>query len=290
MSWDKDLDVKMSSESEKSIGGLKRLWRSFADNYIPSSTSVIYEGDSVFHHITITEKDGIRTLHFGERAQESETSICLSNPESPIFEYPGMFFLALALTPKNKNILMLGLGGGYIPNIFRKYLKDHHLTVIEVDPLVVELAGIYFGFEAGDNVKLVINDGLEFLLKAENSYYDQIWLDAFNGNYIPEHLCHPDFLAIVKLKLAPEGLAVQNLHQAIWNHYHLQIRDTIKVFNQQPLLLSGTRSSNTVCMSINSDDNELPSDIDSIIAKVKGFGRKVGPYDLTEEAQKLTKN
>ncbi|MDR2386326.1 MAG: hypothetical protein LBE80_01910, partial [Deltaproteobacteria bacterium] len=97
---------------------LKNLTKSFSSN----GSKVIFEGDSSFHHVTITEKDGVRTLHLGPEARESQTSISLSSPDTPIFEYPGMVFLGLALTPKNKNILMLGLGGGFIPNLFKKYL------------------------------------------------------------------------------------------------------------------------------------------------------------------------
>ncbi|MDR2301585.1 MAG: fused MFS/spermidine synthase [Deltaproteobacteria bacterium] len=264
---------------------LKNLTKSFSSN----GSKVIYEGDSAFHHITITEKDGVRTLHLGPEARESQTSISLAKPETPIFEYPGMVFLGLALTQKNKNILMLGLGGGFIPNLFKKYLKDHNLTIVELDPLIVELAGTYFGFEAGENVKVILGDGLEFVAAAQEASYDQIWLDAFNGHYIPPHMCNSDFLAMVKLKLVEEGLCVQNLHQTAWLYYQTQIEDTARIFSQTPLLLSGTRSANTICMSLNSEFLDWPPDTQQIIARVKTFQTKVGPYILTEEAQKTMK-
>lgn len=265
------------------------LWRGLTSNFSQSHPGVIFEGDSKYHHITIADKSGVRTLYLGPAAEEAETSVLLANPEAPIFEYPGLFFLALALTPRNKNILMLGLGGGFIPRLFSKYLKDHHLTVVEVDPLVAELARTYFGFEQGDNVKLVISDGLEFISKAANSHYDQIWLDAFNGNYIPDHLSSTDFLVMVKMKLVEEGLLVQNLHQTAWIHYQMQLKETVMIFSQPPLLFSGTRCANTVSMSINSETIPLPSKTEAIIAKVKAFQPRVGPYDLTEEAQKVMK-
>jgi spermidine synthase len=279
----------MSDEPEIKHGWLRPLWQGLTKWNKADSPEVIYEGDSEYHHITITEKDGIRTLRFGADAQEAETSVSVANPDSPIFEYPGMFFLGLALTPKNKNILMLGLGGGYIPNIFKKYLKDHNLTVVEVDPMVAELASVYFGFETGGNVRLVISDGLEFVARSPASSYDQIWLDAFNGNYIPSHLCDHDFLAMVKLKLVEDGLAIQNLHQTAWLHFQSQLQHTVRVFNQKPLLFSGTRSANTVSMSLNSALEEIPLSQEAIVAKIKAFRPKVGPYALADEALKLVR-
>jgi spermidine synthase len=182
---------------------------------------------------------------------------------------------------------MLGLGGGFIPNLFKKYLKNHQLTVIEVDPLIAELASIYFGFEPGENVKLVINDGFEFIAKAQNGSYDQIWLDAFNGDYIPDHMRSADFLAMIKLKLVSEGLAVQNLHQTAWLQYRFQLEDTVRVFNKAPRLFAGARSGNTFSMSLNSDTVELPTTTVGLLTKIKAFQPKVGPYDLAEEAKKL---
>jgi spermidine synthase len=254
-----------------------------------SEPKIIFEGDSDYHHVTITDKDGIRTLHLGPEAREAETSISLANPEAPIFEYPGLFFLGLALTPKNKNILMLGLGGGYIPKLFQKYLTDHRLTVIEVDPLIAELAETYFGFTPANNVELVLGDGFEFVARAENGSYDQIWLDAFNGNYIPAHMCTKDFLAMVKLKLADGGLAIQNLHQTAWLSFKVQLGETTEVFNQAPLLFAGVRSANTVSMSLNSDTPKWPLNAKGLAAKIKAFRTHVGPYVLTDEANKLIK-
>ncbi|MDR2367332.1 MAG: fused MFS/spermidine synthase [Deltaproteobacteria bacterium] len=279
----------MTEEPKKKLSGLSQIWRGFANTFSKNDSKVIYEGDSNFHHVTITEKEGIRTLHLGPGGQESETSISIANPEAPIFEYPGIFFLGLSLTPRNKNILMLGLGGGYIPNLFKKYLKNHHLTVIEIDPLIAELASTYFGFEPSDNVTLIISDGLEYVARAKNGHYDQIWLDAFNGNYIPAHMCDSDFLAMVKLKLAEGGLAIQNLHQTAWMHFRAQLEHTTKVFDQTPLLFAGVRSANTIAMSLNSDDADWPPKAPEIASRIKAFQPKVGPYSLIDEARKQVK-
>jgi spermidine synthase len=243
---------------------------------------------SAHHTITVSEHGGTRTLYLGDDSREAETSINIEDPDDAIFEYPGLMFLGLALTPKNQNILMIGLGGGYIPKMFQNYLSDHNLTVVEVDPMVAELADSYFDFRPAKNVRLEICDGLEYVARSRNGSWDQIWLDAFNGNYIPPHLATKEFLALVKLKLIDEGLAIQNLHQTAWTMYHHQILNTTEVFGQRPVLFLGTRCANTLAMSLNSDDNDLPRDLNSLLERIKDFPPKVGPYVLEDEAKKIS--
>jgi spermidine synthase len=195
--------------------------------------------------------------------------------------------LSLAMCPKNLNILMLGLGGGYIPNLFKRHLPGHRLTVVELDPMVAEVAKTYFGFEPSDNVQLIIGEGLRHLELSEDHSYDQIWLDAFNGQYIPTPMLSTSFLELVKSKLIEGGLAVQNLHQTVYNSYRRQLHETTRVFSREPVTFLGSRSGNTVAMSLNSSELELPSSLNLIRKAIKAFQRTIGPYNLLQEAEKL---
>lgn len=277
-----------SSDDNKSMpSGILDFWtrlRSFSRQNPPK---VLFEGDSPFHHVTISERDGIRTMHMGLEAGEAETSMSVSDPEFPVFEYPGMMMLGLALGP-NKRILMLGLGGGFVPGIFQRRLPEHDLTVVELDPLVAKLAGEWFGFHPGGNVELVISDGYEHVSQAPPGGYDQIWLDAFGGNYIPPHLADPDFLRLCRSKIVEGGLVVQNLHQTS-TRYRGQLRQIVEVFGVEPLLLGGVRSANTVAMSVNSKDPRslLEREAGSLLKAVKEFRSKIGPYDLVDELRKI---
>ncbi|MDR1656250.1 MAG: fused MFS/spermidine synthase [Deltaproteobacteria bacterium] len=270
----------------KFLAGIKPFLRSLWAESSLDEPATVYEGDSPYHHITIMDTNGIRTLYLGPKAQEAETSISLSNPEAPIFEYPGMMFLALALA-KNTNILMLGLGGGFIPNIFKKYLPAHNLTVVEIDPLVAELAEVYFGFSPGENVRLVIKDGFDYISEIPDGGFDQIWLDAFGGRYIPENLATAEFLEFVRRKIAIDGLLVQNLHQTASNVYDRQLWQTKELFGEIPLMLGGKTCANTVAISLNSEVSLLPKTDHEIIKAVNNFQLKVGPYDLLDQVPKM---
>jgi spermidine synthase len=182
---------------------------------------------------------------------------------------------------------MLGLGGGYIPKLFQSHLPSHNLTVVELDPQIAELASVYFDFNPGQNVSLVISDGLEYVARARMGSYDQIWLDAFGGEYIPPHLATSEFLELCRMRLKPRGLLVQNLHQTQALAYRKQLHRTFEVFGQAPLVFGGTRCGNSICLSLHCQEERLPRKEADILSAVKAFGKRVGPYDLTKECAKL---
>lgn len=256
------------------------------DEYDPS---IIYEGDSEHHHIIIREEGEFRTMYFGPTGEEAETSINTDHPEKAAFEYPGMMLAALPLHPQGRRIAMLGLGGGYLPGLFQAYLPDYHLTVVEVDRLVAELAQTYFGFQPGGNINLVIDDGRDFLESQRPASLDQIWLDAFSGDYVPPQLSGLEFLELCSSRLAPGGLLVQNLHQSRPISFQNQLKTTQAAFGDF-LALDGSRCGNAIIIARTPGDAPGPAwKKTELVAAAKKFGPRIGPYDLPTEMRKIKK-
>ncbi|MDR2405917.1 MAG: fused MFS/spermidine synthase [Deltaproteobacteria bacterium] len=276
------------SGANKSCGPFQKVLDSLSSRFVSPEPEVIFEGDSEHNHIQVIEAGDVRTMCFGPMGQEAETSISLSNPLAPVFEYPGLMFLALALTDRNKEILMLGLGGGFVPRLFQEFLPEHKLTVVEIDPLVGELASTYFFFQPGKNVTLVYADGGEFIKNAEPERYDQIWLDAFNGNYIPHNLATDDFTLHCLKALPQGGILSQNLHQTRLSCFRAQIQRTTRLFGGMPLIFNGVRCGNSVSHSLK-DEGEFDPSIKEIARKVRNFRLTIGPYKLLDEAKKKEK-
>ncbi|MDR1870783.1 MAG: fused MFS/spermidine synthase [Deltaproteobacteria bacterium] len=249
---------------------------------------IIFEADSQFNHITISELDGVRTMYLGLNAEEAETAISLVNPDAPIFEYPGLLFISLVLRPKARRIVMLGLGGGFIPRLCQRYLPDHKLTVVEIDPLVVDLAGVYFGFTPGGNVQVEIADGQEYLAKLPPKSQDLIWLDAFNGDYIPSHLATRDFMRLNRRILTKEGLLAQNLHSSRMADYLKQLDLINKIFEEPALAFCGDRCANTIVINPNGPE-PIPRERKDLARAAREFGHLIGPYNLLEEINKQEK-
>ena len=101
------------------------------------------------------------------------------------------------------------------------HLPQVRLQTVEVDPHVEKLAKQYFRFALPAGQTLSIDDGRQFLKKSRERY-DQIWLDAFNSDYIPAHMTTKEFLQLVQSRLNEGGIVIQNL---FWREQTLRRAD-----------------------------------------------------------------
>jgi spermidine synthase len=83
---------------------------------------------------------------------------------------------------------------------------------VEIDPAVIKVAKKYFYFKPGKNITVFEEDGRVFVKRAtKKGYkYDLVLLDAFDHEYIPEHLLTKEFLEEVKKTLLPGGVLAAN--------------------------------------------------------------------------------
>jgi spermidine synthase len=109
-------------------------------------------------------------------------------------------------------ILIIGLGGGTLPGALQKLLPAAKLDVVEIDPAVVRVAGKYFGFVPGPRTDVFEEDGRVFAkrMARQGIRYDLVMLDAFDHEYIPEHMLTREFLQEIKALLSPDGVLAAN--------------------------------------------------------------------------------
>jgi spermidine synthase len=239
----------------------------------------LYEGDSIYHHITIRQDGGERCMIFGRQRDLRQTCVNLSKPDDSIFEYTAMMFAGFLFRPDAKKVCLIGLGGGYIPTVFRMHLPQVRLQTVEVDPHVEKLAREYFSFAVPAGQKLAIDDGRQFLKKSPERY-DQIWLDAFNSDYIPAHMTTKEFLKLVKSRLNEGGIVVQNLFGGN-NLYDAQIATFQSVF-AKVFVFEGQRSGS--CIIVASD--RPACEPAGLRKQAEKWGGKIGRIDLIAEAGK----
>ena len=101
-----------------------------------------------------------------------------------------MMLAGLYLQPRPGRILVIGLGGGTIPKTLRLLYPQARIDVAELDPAVVAVARRFFGFQSGGTMRVIEQDGRVFVKRqvAARAKYDMVMLDAFDGDYIPEHM------------------------------------------------------------------------------------------------------
>lgn len=242
------------------------------------SGEILFQGKSEYSSIRIIQQGKVRCLVFGSGGESTQTCINMNRPDESVFEYTAMMFLGFLFHPESKKSCLIGVGGGYIPTVFRMHLPEHQLHMVELDPLVCTLAGKYLGFRTTPNQKLIFEDGRKYLERTKD-VYDQILLDAFDSDYVPPHMNTPEFLAICKSKLSPHGVVVQNAHS---NHaqYAAQLGAYRKAF-ANVYVFEGRRSANAVIVAA-----------DRPLCRPPGFSGKKGPWrigriDLKAEAGKI---
>jgi spermidine synthase len=239
----------------------------------------LYEGDSIYHHITIRQDGDERCMIFGRRRDLRQTCIDLARPDASIFEYSAMMFAGFLFRPDAKKICLIGLGGGYIPTVFRMHLPQVQLQSVEVDPFVEKLAKRYFRFTVPSGQALAIDDGRQFLKKSRKCY-DQIWLDAFNSDYIPAHMTTKEFLQLVQSRLNEGGIVIQNLFCGN-NFYEAQIATFQAVF-AKVFVFEGQRSGSCVIVASDRPAREP----EGLLRQAKASGGRIGRIDLVAEAGK----
>jgi len=109
-------------------------------------------------------------------------------------------------------MLLLGLGGGSLVKMYDEGAWD--IDVVEIDPVVAEVAHEYFGLE-DDMADVTIMDGRRFL-KTRDTTYDLILIDAFGSSAIPFHLVTEEAFALVKARMAPDGVLAINIETDGW--------------------------------------------------------------------------
>jgi spermidine synthase len=109
------------------------------------------------------------------------------------------------------NALILGFGTGSVASILcDEYKKDVHLTGVEKDPVVIDLAKKYFHIDRYKNLSLHIEDAGDFVENCDETF-DLVVVDIFVGGDVPEKFREEKFLAGLGRLLSPGGISFFNV-------------------------------------------------------------------------------
>jgi len=178
-----------------------------------ANAKTIHSERSLYRNILVEENNGLRCLKFNVKSSKTQQSCMLiTEPQHLVFNYTKMLFSSLLINPEPERILIIGLGGGTMSNALLQMFPSAVITNVEIDPAVIKVARHYFSFIESERVTAVAQDGRIFVKRAllQNQRYDWIILDAFNGDYIPEHLMTEEFLQETKKLLSDKGVLAAN--------------------------------------------------------------------------------
>lgn len=227
----------------------------------PAKARIIYETDSLYHHIVVRENSqGKRFLSFN-RVRGDQSAVVPGHPEILTFGYTKSAFVALTFLEKEpRNILYIGVGAGSIPAYTRLLYPKVRMDLVEIDPEVSRVAKEYFDFKVDDNMRESAQDGRVFLRSSDRKY-DLIFLDAYNDSSVPFHLTTKEFLELCKEHLTPDGVLASNVWSQELNRYFTAQVDTYKhVFGNLHLFMS-KGSGNYIFVSLNNSNAPFSKEI-----------------------------
>jgi len=203
---------------------------------LQAQTRVLYDAPSPYNTIIVTEDEsGVRTLQF-ERGGARQSVVKPGDPRHLELPYLPAMLVSLAAIESPRRILIVGLGGGSLPTFLHLHYPEAVIDVVDIDPDVVKVAKLYFGFQEDANLRAQVADGRGFI-EAVKEPYDLILLDAYGSDRIPYHLATAEFLRAVRRALSSRGLVAGNIWGRTSNPlYDSMVRTYAEVFPRVCLL------------------------------------------------------
>ena len=240
-----------------------------------AAMTIVHTEKSLYRNIVVYEEDDQRCMSFTRRNQTArQTCRSLDDPNQFVFSYTKMMMGALYLNPNPRKILIVGLGGGVLPTALAGMFPDAAIDIVEIDPAVVRVARQFFDFNPSQRVRVFEEDGRVFVKRAGKSgqRYDLVMLDAFDHEYIPEHLLTREFLLEVKTLLTADGVLVANTFSSsrLYPHESTTYESVFGTFYNLRLKLKNrivlTRMDGLPALDI------IKRNADSLEEKLKPFG------------------
>jgi spermidine synthase len=127
---------------------------------------------------------------------------------------------ALATDGRALRALHIGAGGLTMPRYLRSEHPGSTQLVLELDPLVVDVAERRLGYVPGDDIAIVTGDARRTVTRLADGAregagpaapFDLVIGDAFGGIAVPWHLTTREFAADLQALMAPDGLYLLNV-------------------------------------------------------------------------------
>lgn len=178
--------------------------------------------DSYYGQIRVRQYQNHLRLYIGSVPQ---TAVNTETKENEI-SYIKYFETPFVYDSNNKDVLMIGFGGGYTA---KELVKKHDLNmdIVEVEPRMLDLAKKYFYWD--DEAEIYFDDGRHFI--NNSGIYDIIIIDI--GQVFPAwHLCTLEAFQQYNSHLNEQGMLMVNVFSAVEGEYSELTKTLYKTLEQ----------------------------------------------------------
>jgi spermidine synthase len=140
---------------------------------------VLFDGSSELNRYKIVEsiynERQARVLYSGGKAPQS--GVALDDDPELLFDY-NQRFLEIIESTRPTSVLVIGGGAFTLPKVVLERFQDIRVDVVEIDPLLPQLAKQYFDLPDDPRLNVIVGDGRQYIDNCQATY-DMIVIDAF---------------------------------------------------------------------------------------------------------------
>jgi spermidine synthase len=173
---------------------------------------VVYQTQTPYQELEVVDVEDRRTLYLDGRPH---SAMDLDDPSRHVFDYTTYFHLPFLFADSEDEIdrvLFVGGGGFTGP---KRFVEEYDVTVdvVEIDPVVVDVAKRYFDVSESDRLRIHTTGGRQFLQETDHTY-DLIVLDAYRKDKVPFELTTVEFMRLASDRLDEDGMLFANVISA----------------------------------------------------------------------------
>jgi spermidine synthase len=159
--------------------------------------------------VTLSESDGVRYLHFGTEWVQGGMS--LRHPYQLALEYQQQMMMPLVFAPQPAQVLQLGLGAAALTKFCYRYLRASQVTVVEIDPTVIQVARQSFALPPDDARLRVVRADAGAYLGRVSPVADWLQVDLYDAQARGPVFDDAPFYRACRGALRDGGVAAFNL-------------------------------------------------------------------------------
>ena len=161
--------------------------------------------------LRIEQQGDQRLLRFDNDGEAIQSAIDRHQPHQLHMQNLLYLMGVLMFIPEPSRILVLGVGGGAMIHFLRHHLPQAHITGVEHDAELLELAQQHLQLPAGDDQLLYVIEDADRFSRQCQQRFDLILCDIFSGPFSPGWLLARDSIDSLKHLLGADGAIAYNL-------------------------------------------------------------------------------
>ena len=200
----------------------------------------------------VVDEATVRSLHFGSAARQS--TMFIHDHDALALVYTRCMMTCLLFSAEPRSAMLLGLGGGSLPKFLRRHFPKCQVDVVEMRPMVVELARQYFHLADHPRTSIHQMDAQTFLAEKVAPSYDLALIDIHDADGMARAVGDEGFFTACRDRLRGRGILVINLFSGDRDGFFKRVtRNLEATFQDRVLYLPVARKRNCIALAFHQE-------------------------------------